>query len=243
MKDRRTCLGTPMMNVETATSQAAGFHSKREPRRAPTIQAWCSALLASASTLASAPPVAATAAPTTTDQESTRISDGTPTEHERPDVEPTAIGDPTTEAELADLATIASQRGISLSEAVATYAWHDDFASTVGGIRTAEPSALAHAAITGPRSAEVWFTSDVPVAAGTSIDAFRSFFPAVSVTIRSGYGLSEHSADAALVAVHKAVLAQVSDATSSFDHEGRRISVLVADDRPLDSVDLEAIAS
>lgn len=233
------------MNISTACSaldldeRSSGSLARwRRGARATVVMG----LLTSASIVAAGSPVAANAGPSAVAEMPASTLDDLTAEGELPDVEPAKIGDPISEAELADIATIAAQREMSLAEAVAAFAWHDDFSATVQRVRTSKPGALAHAAITGPRSAEVWFTENVPEMASGSINAFRSFFPAVSVTIRTDYGLSEQEANNALVAVHTAVLAHAGDAESTFDYEKRQISVQVPEGGRVPLSDLKAIA-
>lgn len=55
-----------------------------------------------------------------------------------PDVAPATVESAPNEAELQDLATIAEQEGITLDQAIARYAWNDNFTITLDEIRAGQ---------------------------------------------------------------------------------------------------------
>ena len=61
------------------------------------------------------------------------------TEAPLPEVAPPEIDDPPSSAELEDLQSVADRKGITLQEAIDRYAWNDNFALAVSGIRQAFP--------------------------------------------------------------------------------------------------------
>lgn len=146
-----------------------------------------------------------------------------------PDAAPLSIGQPTAEAELEDLGTIAEQHGISLEEAIERFAWHDNFAAAAGELRKALPNAFTHAAITGHHEARVWFTADLPAGGAATLGQFSRHFPEVNVEIVEHYGLTEKEIDGAVIAAHLAVFdrADINDASTWFDHDAREITVVV----------------
>jgi len=169
---------------------------------------------------------------------------GEPVVLDMPDVKPPQIGDPIGEAEMQDLRTVADQREISLDEAIERYAWHDDFAMAADKIRTNQSAAFAHAVIDGPNSAGIWFSGDAPERSRAVLADFERHFPHVSVTVRTGHGISENEIDNAVVAAHVAVhdREEVDDASTWYDHETRQISVVVPASRgPFDRIDLSSL--
>ncbi|MDY6912375.1 MAG: hypothetical protein SVM79_08480 [Chloroflexota bacterium] len=152
------------------------------------------------------------------------------------------------DAELQDLQSIASQKGISLQAAIDRYAWNDNFALAVAKIREAAPAAFAGAEIVDAGHAWVAFAGRAPEAARDIIDTFSSSHSGVSVEVRADLGFTEVELERAIVAVHFAVLeaTEVRDASTSFDSATGQIRTsVVLESTASDSVldDLAAIAA
>jgi hypothetical protein len=147
------------------------------------------------------------------------------------------------DAELQDLGRVAEQNGMSLQDAIDRYAWNDDFAEMVTQIRAVAPESFAGAEIVDARNAWVAFTGDVPAVALPLVEAFSAQYPNVSVSMRTGSGVSELDLEAAIESAHYAVLGQdgVLDATTSFDDDARRITILVALERGVPPEALDAL--
>jgi hypothetical protein len=134
------------------------------------------------------------------------------------------------DAELQDLRLLADQKGMSLQAAIDRYAWNDDFAQTVSQIRALAPESFAGAEILDAGNARVAFTGAAPAVALALVEAFSAEHRSVSVDMITGSGVSESDLETAVESAHYAVLGQagIRDATTSFDDDARRITVLVA---------------
>ncbi len=146
------------------------------------------------------------------------------------DVAQPQINDPISEAELADLKTLASQDGVSLQAAIDRYAWNDNFALAVASVREASPEAFTTAEIVDGEGAWVAFAAGAPDAAIEIIDAFEKAHGTVGVEVRADFGFTEVELEKAIATVHYAVFeaANVRDATTSFDFDTRQITSVVA---------------
>lgn len=169
-------------------------------------------------------------------------------DHERPDVDAPQIGDSINEAELADLRTVANQRGISIQAAIDRYAWNDNFALAVARIRQASPGAFAGAAIVDADHAWVAFAGRAPETARDIIDSFGSDHNGISVDLRTHLGFTEVELERAIASVHFSVLEtrDVRDASTSYDYETGLITTsVVLESAAPDSVlgDLEVVAT
>jgi len=146
-----------------------------------------------------------------------------------PDVTAPEVGDPIGEAELRDIEFIADAQGLSLEEAIAQYAWNDNFALLTSRIREGFPADFATAGIVDSDQAFVAFAGSAPIAADQLIQEFAAAFGKVSVDIRSNAGYSEAELVVAIPAAHYAVfqIAGVLDAHTSFDTESQTITTTV----------------
>ena len=164
------------------------------------------------------------------------------------EVAPPEMDPPINEAELEDLQTIASQRGISLQAAIERYAWRYRFGLAVDRIREASPAAYARAEIVDAGHAWIAFSGRPPDAALEIIDTFSRSHPGVSVEVRADWGFSAVELQRAIPAVHYAVLKApgVRDALTSFDSTTGQITTsVVLESTAPDSVldDLRAVAA
>ena len=146
------------------------------------------------------------------------------------DTAPPAIDDVPSTAELEDLQAIASRDGISLQDAIARYAWRDNFSLATSKTREAVPDAFTGAEIVDGDSAWVAFAGDAPQAALDILDIFRNSHSGISVEVRTGLGYSEAELHNAIQAVHYAALRSpgVRNASTSFDSSTAQIRTLVA---------------
>lgn len=139
------------------------------------------------------------------------------------------IDDAPSAMELGDLQFIASQKGISLQEAIDRHGWNDNFALAVSKIREAAPAAFTGAEIVDGDNAWVGFASSAPQAALDIINSFRDSHSGVSVAVRADQGFTENELKSAIKAVHYAMFetAEVADAITSFDSATGKITTVV----------------
>ena len=147
-----------------------------------------------------------------------------------PDVPPATIGAPLTEAQLYDLGVIANEEGISLSEAIERYGWHEWFSLLVDQIRQEYSDAFAGARIEDDGSPWIAFKETAPDDAVNAISSFDTL-PGFSreIEIITDRGFTEEELDSELVAAHFAALGltSVADASSAYDIATGRIRVEV----------------
>lgn len=165
-----------------------------------------------------------------------------------PEAEPPEIDDSPSAAELADLQSVADQEGISLQDAIDRYAWNDNFALVVSGIRRAYPEEFARAEIVDAGHAWIGFAGSAPEGSLAMLDRFIESHSGVSVEIRTDLGFTEVEIQKAVRAVHYAVLESpnVLDAVTFFEFEARQIrSAVVLQGTASDSVleDLKVVAA
>ncbi|MEX0760927.1 MAG: hypothetical protein WD208_08005 [Dehalococcoidia bacterium] len=163
------------------------------------------------------------------------------------DVAPPKVDDSISDVELQDLQTVASSLGISLQAAIDRYAWNDNFALAVAGIRETFPEDFAGAEIVDANNAWIAFKGSAPDAALEMMRAFTNSHTAVSVDVRTGMGVSEIEFQRAIEAAHYAVFesSEVRDAVTSHDYATGKITTLVVmEDTASDSVldDLRVVA-
>lgn len=144
------------------------------------------------------------------------------------------VGDGISDAELADLTSIAADRGMSVDEAIASFGWQNNYSLAMDQIRDVAPEAFAAAEIVDAGHAWVSFVGAVPAAAAAPIAEFRAAFPTVAVEVRSGAVVSEIDLDVAMAAAHFAVFedADVRDATTVFDPDTATLVTRVVTDSP-----------
>lgn len=156
---------------------------------------------------------------------------------------PPKVGDPTDATELADLTTLAEQKGIPVEQAIAEYGWRFDFSLLAQEIREMVPGSYTYAAATGPRRAEIWFAAAAPGEALALIDDFERLVPGIDVAIRADVGLNESEINSALTSAHFAVFDQAGDAVSRFNYEAMRIEVTLPKSAAARSEDLATRAT
>ena len=144
-----------------------------------------------------------------------------------PEEQAPMVGDPVGDAELQDLSRLADQKGISVEQAVADYAWRFDFSILAAHVRELAPDAYTYAEASGPRTAEIWFSGALPRDAVVLLDDFTHHFPDIAVEVRTEIGLNETEINSALTSAHFAVVDVVGDAVSRFDYRTLQIRVVV----------------
>ena len=134
-------------------------------------------------------------------------------------------------AELNDLQFMANQDGITLDEAIARYAWQDDFSVVLRAIRDDDPDSVVHAAITGGSSAHIKVSGSISGSAQDAIDKFNSDYPHVELSVQSrqGQGLTGREVEEAVVGAHFAVMAEdgVQDSVTYYDSDTIEIVVTI----------------
>ena len=134
-------------------------------------------------------------------------------------------------AELEDLQFMANTKGITLDEAIARYAWGDDFSAMVTAIEDDDPDSVVDAAITGGSSARIKFSGSISGNARNAIDKFKSENPAVELSLQTGrgQGLTGREVEEAVVGAHFAVMEEdgVQDSVTYYDSDANEIVVTV----------------
>ena len=134
-------------------------------------------------------------------------------------------------AELNDLQFMANTEGITLDEAIARYAWQDDFSVVLRAIRDDDPDSVVHAAITGGSSAHIKVSGSISGNAQDAIDKFNSDYPHVELSLQTGKdpGFTGREADEAVVGAHFAVMAEdgVQDSVTYYDNDTNEIVVTI----------------
>jgi streptogrisin C len=126
-----------------------------------------------------------------------------------------------------DLARSAEQENITLVEAIARYAWHEDFSAVVSSVRDTLPEHFTGARIEDDGVARAWvaFAGTAPIAAMEMLSASP-----VPVAIREQCGYTEAELKDRLEEVHYSIFEQqevVADVSSAYDVETGVITVLV----------------
>ena len=133
------------------------------------------------------------------------------------------------DAELDDLQFVADAEGITLDEAIARYAWGDDFSAAVGVIRDNDSSSIAGAASTGGSTATIKFSGSIPADAQRVIDDFEAENQHVTISTQTNLGYTEWESEEAVVGAYYAVMAKsgVEDGTAHFEGETNEIVIFV----------------
>ena len=133
------------------------------------------------------------------------------------------------DAELDDLQFVADAEGITLDEAIARYAWGDDFSAAVGVIRDNDSSSIAGAASTGGSTATIRFSGSIPADAQRVIDDFEAENQHVTISTQTNLGYTEWESEEAVVGAYYAVMAKsgVEDGTAHFEGETNEIVIFV----------------
>ncbi len=134
-------------------------------------------------------------------------------------------------AELTDVQFMADTKGITLDEAIARYAWQDDFSMIVTAIEDDDPNSVVDVAITGGSSAYIELLGSISGRAEDAIEKFKSDYPHVEISVKTGdgQGLAIREVDEAVIGAHYAVLEEdgVQDSVTYYDHDTNEIVVTV----------------
>ena len=132
-------------------------------------------------------------------------------------------------AELKDLQFMANTKGITLDEAIARYAWRDDFSMMVSAIEDDDPDSVVDAASTSGSSARIKFSGSISGNARNAIDKFKSENPGVAISVQTGLGLTGREVEEAVVGAHFAVMAEdgVQDSVTYYDGDANEIVVTI----------------
>ncbi|MFF5076225.1 hypothetical protein ACFY36_04185 [Actinoplanes sp. NPDC000266] len=126
-----------------------------------------------------------------------------------------------------DITQLATQKGISVAQAIDDYGWHESLSQVVGQVQEAFPGEYGGARIVDDGQSRAWvaFADDAPASA---LDMLRA--SPVPVAVRTGCGFSEAELKQRLEQVHYSVLGRtdvVADASSGYDIETGAITVMV----------------
>ncbi len=94
-------------------------------------------------------------------------------------------------AELDDLQFLADAKGITLDEAIARYAWRDDFSKMVSAIEDDDPDSIAGAASTSGSTATIRFSGLISADAQRVIDDFETENQHVTISTQTNLGYNE----------------------------------------------------
>ena len=134
-------------------------------------------------------------------------------------------------AELEDLQFMADTKGITLDEAIARYAWRDDFSAIATAIRDDDPDSVVDAAITSGSTAYIEVSGSISSSAQDAIDNFKSDYPHVEIRVKTGQGqgFARWEVEEAIIGAHFAVLAEdgVQDSVTYYDRDANKIVVTV----------------
>ncbi|MGH2455197.1 MAG: hypothetical protein ACRDHD_02930 [Candidatus Limnocylindria bacterium] len=138
-----------------------------------------------------------------------------------PDVPAPSSSDPISDAEMQDLETLAAHYGMGIDDAIARFAWNDNFSIAVDQIRQRFPAEFAGARIESASSAWVSFAGRPPSEALAVLEEFGRSSPglAVDVEVVANRGFTESKLDEAVQSVHYALMASplVLSASSGYD--------------------------
>lgn len=138
--------------------------------------------------------------------------------------------------ELQDMAVIAETEGISVQAAVDKYAWRDDISDINYQISLMFPNDFANSRKNEKGEAEIRFSGAVPQGARDMLADFMSANPNVVVNFIPNVGFTKAERDAAVEAVHYAVMghSDVVTATTGFNINTMTIhtSALLVDSPP-----------
>ena len=134
-------------------------------------------------------------------------------------------------AELNDLQFMANQEGITLDEAIARYAWGDDFSMIIRAIEDDDPDSVVDAAITSGSTAQIEVSGSISGNARNAIDKFQSENPHVEISLQAGRdpGFTKREVEEAVIGAHFAVMEEdgVQDSVTYYDSDAVRIVVTV----------------
>ena len=148
-------------------------------------------------------------------------------------------------AELEDVQFMADTKGITLDEAIARYAWQDDFSMMVTAIEDDDPDSVVDVAITGGSSAYIELSGSISGSAQDAIDKFKSDYPHVEISVKTGQdpGFTKREAEEAVIGAHYAVMAEdgVQDGVTYYDNDANEIVVTVQMANPPSDEKLSAL--
>ena len=135
------------------------------------------------------------------------------------------VNDPISPAEMQDLSLTAKQNGISLSEAIARYAWNDNFAFAVARVREMYPASFSGARIIDAENASVLFSGPIPSGANSAFEDLIDVAPSVIIEYLDDQGYSERELQAAIARIHYELLdhAGVESASTMYDEDTRTV--------------------
>ena len=136
--------------------------------------------------------------------------------------------------ELDDLQFLADAKGITLDEAIARYAWRDDFSKMVSAIEDDDPDSIAGAASTSGSTATIRFSGLISADAQRAIDDFEAKNPSLTISKQTNLGYSERESEEAVVGAYYAVMAErgVKDGTAHFEGETNEIVIFAKMETP-----------
>jgi len=137
--------------------------------------------------------------------------------------------------ELMDLQMVAAQNDLSLEQAIARFAWNDEFAALVADVREQFPDDFAGAAINEDGNPWIAFNADVPAAARALINTPAVPLDSVDIDLRTGTGFTELVLQEEIETLHFALLEQpgIVDLITSFDDETLTFEVVASVDGAL----------
>ena len=134
-------------------------------------------------------------------------------------------------AELDDLQFLADAEGITLDEAIARYAWRDDFSKMVSAIEDDDSDSVVDAASTSGSTARIKFSGSISGNARNAIDKFKSENPGVEISLETGrdQGLTGREVEEAVIGAHFAVMEEdgLQDSVTYYDGDANEIVVTV----------------
>ena len=98
--------------------------------------------------------------------------------------------------------------GITLDEAIARYAWRDDFSKMVTAIKEDNPDSIAGAASTSGSTATIRFSGLISADAQRVIDDFEAKNPNLTISKQTNLGYNERESEEAVVGAYYAVMAE-----------------------------------
>lgn len=145
------------------------------------------------------------------------------------DVAEPRVDSPISDAEMADLEDLASQRNVSVDWAISRFGWNDNFALTVNMVRDLAPDAFTDARIVDAQHAWIAFAGVPPDAALELVREFTAANRGVVVDTPANMGFTETDVMQAVEAVHFALMDSpgVAGASTSFDIEARELRTIV----------------
>ena len=126
-----------------------------------------------------------------------------------------------------DLQFLTDAKGITLDEAIARYAWRDDFSEMVSAIQDDDPDRIAGAASTSRSTATIRFSGLMSADTQRVIDDFEAKNPNLTISKQTNLGYNERESEEAIVGAYYAVMAEngVEDGTAHFEGDTNEIVI------------------